>query len=107
MTPKKLLVLFRLCPGQSAADYERWAAETDLPTVNGLNSIDRFTVYRMTALFGSEGKPPYDYAELIEIADMPGFLDDIGRDPMPAVAARFQEFADVTFIEVDELGWKK
>lgn len=103
MARKNLLVLFNLKPGQSVESYEKWAREVDLPTVRALPSVDSFRVFRSNGLFGADGTPPYQYGELIEIADEEQFLKDISNEAMQAIAAQFQTFADIVFIDVTEL----
>ena len=90
----RLLVLFNLKPGVSAADYEHWAQTRDLPTVRSLPSVDDFRAYRVTGLLGSETPAPYAYAEVIDVADMDGFFSDIAAPTMQAVAAEFENWAD-------------
>jgi len=101
----RVIVLFNLKPGISAADYETWSRTRDIPGVRSLPSVDDFTVLRTTGLLGSEGKAPYDYVEIIEIADMEGFGTDIATDASQAVAAEFREWADApVFMTTEELG---
>jgi len=57
---KKIVVLFNLKAGITVADYENWAKSRDIPTVNGLQSVDSFEVYKSTGLRGTDDKPPYD-----------------------------------------------
>ncbi|MFM2043223.1 MAG: hypothetical protein RLY86_1799 [Pseudomonadota bacterium] len=102
--PTRIVALFNLKPGVDAAAYEEWARTVDLPTVNGLSSIAGFEVFRSVALLGSDAKPPYQYVEIIDVADMDRFGADIATETMQAVAARFQSMADVTFILTDKLG---
>lgn len=101
----KIVALFNLKPGTSAADYEAWAKETDLPTVNGLKSVDQFEVFKATALLGSEAKPPYTYIEIIDVNDMEVFGGEVGTEAMQKVAAAFQGMVDdLVFIMTDKLG---
>ena len=90
----RLLVLFNLKPGVSAADYEHWAKTRDIPTVRSLPSIDDFRAYRVTGLLRSDTLAPYAYAEVIDVANMDGFFSDIGTPTMQAVSAEFQNWAD-------------
>lgn len=90
----KIIVLFNLRPGVKVEDYEAWARAVDLPGVNGLNSVDRFVVLKATGLLGTEGHPPYDYVEIIDVNDMQKFGADVDTDQMKAVASSFQEMAD-------------
>ena len=88
-----LIVLFNLKTEADAAEYERWAAATDLPTVRGLDNCKRFDVYRTSGLLGSDEPAPYEYVEIINIADLAAFRQETARDTMRRVAAEFREFA--------------
>ncbi|MBC7521895.1 MAG: REDY-like protein HapK [Sandarakinorhabdus sp.] len=90
----RIIVLFNLLPGVEAAAYEEWAKKRDIPGVRSLPSVDDFQVYRGVGLLGSEGKPPYAYIEIIDVADMDGFGKDVGSAAIQAVAAEFAAYAD-------------
>lgn len=90
----RIVCLFNLLPSVSRDDYEAWARGTDLPGVNALDSVLNFTVHRATGLFGSDGKPPYDYVEVIDIHAMDDFVRDVSNPAFQAVAAKFGEYAD-------------
>jgi len=90
----RIVVLFNLKPGVDRLDYENWAKHTDLPTVNGLSSVDGFSAHRAMALLGSDDPPPYQYVEILDVADMDAFGEDIAGDTMQKVAAEFQALAD-------------
>lgn len=101
----KIVALFNLKQGVSVADYEAWAQATDLPTVNGLKSVDQFEVFQITGLLGSEDKPPYAYVEIIDVADMGLFGEEVGSEVMQKVAAAFQGMVDdLVFLMTDKLG---
>ncbi|MBL8199694.1 MAG: hypothetical protein JNK40_01870 [Chromatiales bacterium] len=89
-----LIVLFRLKAGTDATAYEAWARATDLPVVRQLPSVDGFDLFRTAGLFGSGGKAPYDYVEMIGIRDIAGFRGDVATETMRRVAAEFRQFAD-------------
>ncbi|MEO5962248.1 MAG: hypothetical protein ABIP87_02295 [Thermomonas sp.] len=89
-----VIVLFNLKPGASAADFENWAREHDLPTVNALASIDSFETLRAKGLLIGEGKPPYEYIEIMRVPDMAAFAADLSGPAVQAGAAQFQQFAD-------------
>ena len=89
-----VIVLFNLKPGASVADYEQWAREHDLPTDNGLASLDSFEVLRAKGLLVGEGKPPYEYIEIMRVPDMAAFAADLSSPAVQAGAAQFQQFAD-------------
>ncbi|MBI1188612.1 MAG: REDY-like protein HapK [Alphaproteobacteria bacterium] len=101
----RIVALFNLKPGVSEADYEAWARRVDLPTVNGLKSIEKFEVFKSSGLLGAEGKPPYAYIEIIDVKDMGAFGVDVGTETMQRVAGEFQAMAaDLVFILTDKLG---
>ncbi|QOY62687.1 REDY-like protein HapK [Lysobacter sp. H21R4] len=89
-----VIVLFNLKPGASAADFEQWAREHDVPTVNALSSMDSFEVLRSKGLLIGEGKPPYEYIEILRVPDMAAFAADLSAPQVQAGAAQFQQFAD-------------
>ncbi|MQP65041.1 REDY-like protein HapK [Niveispirillum sp. SYP-B3756] len=99
----RIVALFNLKPGVSVEQYEAWAKEKDLPVVNGLKSIDSFEVFRVTGSL-TGGAAPYQYVEIIDIADMAAFGQDIATEKMQAIAAEFQTLADVVFLTTDKLG---
>ncbi|MCG8442469.1 MAG: hypothetical protein MI723_11730 [Caulobacterales bacterium] len=103
--PTRIIALFNLKPGVSVADYEAFAKETDLPTVNGLKSIDGFEVFKSSGLLGSDAKPPYAYVEIIDVNDMETFGQEVASETMQKVAGAFQAMADdLVFIMTDKLG---
>jgi hypothetical protein len=101
----KIVALFNLKPGVSVADYEAWAKTKDIPTVNGLKSVDSFEVYKSTGLLGTDDKPPYAYIETIDVNDMEGFGGEVSTETMQAIAGEFQAMVDdLVFIMTDRLG---
>jgi hypothetical protein len=94
----RLIALFNLKPGVSPESYEAWAKTVDLPVVNGLPSIDSFTVWRTTGQLGSGQPAPYQYIEIIDVADMDQFGTDTSTSTMQSIAAAFGEMVDVTFL---------
>lgn len=101
---KTVVVLFNLKAGVDAGAYEAWAKTADLPTVNGLASVERFEVLKSAGLLGADGASPWQYIELIRVHDMDAFFGDLGRPEVQAGAAAFGEFADnPLFIVTDAL----
>lgn len=98
-----IIVLVKLKTGKNAADYEKWASEKDLPTVNALPSVARFELLRTAGLL-TGGSAPYDYVEILDVSDMEQFGKDTSTDAMAAIAAEFQEWADPTFILTEKVG---
>ena len=90
----RIIIVFNLKPGVSAADYEAWAKNTDIPGVNRLGSVEKFTVHKATGLFGSDEAVPYRYVEVLDISGMEAFVADISSSEFQAMAAPFQDFAD-------------
>ena len=102
--PSKILVLFNLKAGISIDDYENWAKSVDIPTVNGLGSIEKFEVFRTTGLLFSDEKPPYQYFETLDILDMDKFGQEASSEVMQKIAAEFQAMADdLVFITTEQL----
>ena len=99
----RIVALFNLKPGVDPAAYVEWARTVDLPTVNGLASIDSFRVFRATGLLGTDSPPPYQYVEIIDVADMDQFGRDVASDAMEQIAGAFAAMADVTFILTEEI----
>lgn len=100
----KILALFNLKSGTSVEDYEAWAKTVDIPTVNGLGSIEKFEVFKTTGLLFSEDKPPYQYFETIDILDMDAFGAEASSETMQKVAAEFQAMVDdLVFIQTEKL----
>ncbi|WP_371398146.1 REDY-like protein HapK [Fretibacter rubidus] len=100
----KILVLFNLKPDTSVDDYETWARTVDIPTVNGLGSIEMFEVYKTTGLLFSDDKPPYQYFETLDILDMDKFGAEAGSETMQKIAAEFQAMTDdLVFISTEKL----
>jgi hypothetical protein len=89
-----ILVLFNLKPGADVAAYEKWARERDLPTVRALGSVKSFDVMRQEKLLFGDAKPPYQYAEIIDVKDMDAFGKDVSSEAVQKGAAEFQAFAD-------------
>lgn len=100
----RIVALFNLKPGISVADYENWAKTKDIPTVNGLKSVDAFEVFRSTGVLGSDAKPPYAYVEIIDVNDMQGFGAEVGTEAMKKIAAEFRPMTeDLVFMLTDKL----
>ena len=90
----RIIVLFNLRPGVDPATYEAWARTSDSPTVRGLPSIADFRVHALTGLLMGSGAAPYEYIEVIDVADPDQFSRDIATPAMQVIAAAFQQFAD-------------
>ena len=102
----RIIVLFNLKPDVTPADYEDWSRTRDIPGVRSLPSVDDFTVLRTTGLLGGSGKAPYDYVEIIDVADMDGFFKDASGEASQAVAQEFRQWlgSEPVFMLTEELG---
>jgi REDY-like protein HapK len=89
-----IVVIFNLKEGVSPQAYEDWARASDLPAVNQLGSVAKFEVLRTTGVLGSDDAAPYQYVELLNVADMDALGGDVSSETMQRVAAEFQQFAD-------------
>jgi hypothetical protein len=94
----RIFVLFNLKPGVDKADYLAWAKSTDLPIVRGLASVSSFEVFAVSGMLGSDGSAPYQFIEVVDIADMDQFGLDITQEVMRRVAAEFQAIAVPQFL---------
>ena len=100
----RIVCLFNLKPDADRDSYEVWAKGTDIPGVIALGSVERFTVHRATGLFGSDGKSPYDYIEVIDIDGLDAFVADVSDPEFQKVASAFGQFADgPVFILTEDL----
>ncbi|RJY10055.1 REDY-like protein HapK [Aurantiacibacter aquimixticola] len=101
----RIICLFNLKDGVDIAEYEEWAKTRDIPKVNGLGSVESFTVHRAASVFGDDkATPHFGYIEIIDIIGMDEFVADISSDNFQQAAAPFQGFADnPQFIITEEL----
>lgn len=90
----RIIVIFNLKDGVKPSDYEAWAKKDDIPGVNRLSSVEKFTVHKATGMFGSDDTPPYQYIEVLDINGMDPFVADISTPEFQAMAAPFQDYAD-------------
>ncbi|MEI6098761.1 MAG: REDY-like protein HapK [Alphaproteobacteria bacterium] len=101
----RIIVLFNLRPGVDPAVYEAWAASADAPTVRALPSVAGFRVHALTGLLMGEGAVPFQYVEVLDVADMDQLGRDIGSSAMQTISAQFQKFADnPVFLTTREVG---
>lgn len=100
----RIIALFNLKEGARRSDYESWARGRDLPTVNGLPSVNKFEVLRSRNVLFSEEKAPYDYIEILDVTGLEPFMADCGTDAVGALAKEMSAFTDgATFITTEEL----
>jgi len=97
-----IVVLFNLASDADVAAYEDWARATDLPTVNGLESVDDFSVFKASGVLGSDKAAPYEYVEVIAVNDMQTFGEEVSTEAMRKVAGEFQAFAEAPIFILTE-----
>lgn len=98
-----VIVLFNLKSTTDVGAYESWARDTDLPTVNALLSVNNFMVLKGIGTFSGEPSP-FQYVEIIDVADMDQLTSDVSTEVMQKISTQFQEFADnPTFILTETL----
>ncbi|MGB3805643.1 MAG: REDY-like protein HapK [Erythrobacter sp.] len=91
----RIICLFNLKEDVDISEYEEWAKTRDIPKVNGLGSVNSFTVHRATGVFGDDqANPHFGYIEIIDITGLDEFVSDISSDDFQKAAAPFQGFAD-------------
>ncbi len=101
---KTLIVFFNLIDGVNESEYLKWALNTDVPTVNKLNSVSSFEVFKGVGVFGEQKSSPWDFFEILKIHSEDAFLEDIQTDMMSKVVEQFQAFAkDATFISTQDI----
>ena len=101
----RIIVLFNLRQGIDPAAYEAWAAASDAPAVRTLPSVAGFRVHALTGLLMGEGAVPFQYVEVLDVADMDQLGRDIATPAMQAISAQFQIFADnPLFLTTREIG---
>lgn len=99
----RIIVLLNLKPGKDESAYLEWAKTTDLPTVNGLKSVENFELIECTSLLRG-GPAPYQYIEILDVADMDLFKEEASSDAMRKIAAEFNEWATPIFIVTNPVG---
>ena len=90
----RIIVIFNLKAGVDPEAYEHWARATDVPAVNKLGSVAGFEVLRSTGVLGSDARSPYQYIEVLDVADMEALGADVSTESMQKISAEFQQWAD-------------
>jgi hypothetical protein len=90
-----VFVSYRLKPGITREQYENWSRATDVPALRSLARLKSIAVYRIGQKLLAEGAPTYQYIELLDIPDLPGFLaNDIPGPVMSDILAQFAGLTD-------------
>jgi hypothetical protein len=96
--PATMIVLFNLKEGQSADDYERWERKRDAPTARSLPSIEEWSLYCAQGLVGSDGTPPLDYIEVVQVNDTDQMARDMAGEASQRMGAEIARSADAQFV---------
>ena len=64
-------------------------------------------MFKAKEVMGSDAPPPYRYVEILDVRDMGQFGEDVITPVMQAVAKDFSGMADVTFMVMKKIGWKR
>ena len=85
-----ILILYKLKPGITRADFEHWLKTSSAPTLRGVKRLKDLTVYRVEKRVMDAGEASIDYVEMFDIPDIAGFVsEDI---PSPALRKDMEEF---------------
>ena len=100
-----LMLIYKLKPGISPADFENWVRSTDYPAMRGLQRVNSFTTYRATGRLIGEGPLSMDYIEVFEIPDFAGFVEeDLSGTTVQSIMGQFMGFAEAPqFVLVNEV----
>jgi hypothetical protein len=90
-----VFVSYRLKPGVTREQYETWSRSTDVPALRSVARVKSIAVYRIEEKLLAEGTPTYQYIELLDVPDLPGFMaKDIPRPVMSDILAQFAGLTD-------------
>ena len=78
---QRVFFLNTLREGVEHEDYERWVREVDYPLARSLPTIRSYIVTRLDGHLQEEGKPPYDYLEVIDITDLDEYRASLAGGP--------------------------
>jgi hypothetical protein len=89
---QRAFFLNRLRDGVDPRDYERFVREVDYPFASRIPTIRSYVVTRVDGLLEGEGKPPYDYLEVVEITEVDAYRASL--DPsQPDVKEFFDQWS--------------
>jgi hypothetical protein len=73
--------LVRLRPGVSAETYESFVQRVDYPAVKRIPSIRAYRSHRVMGSALGEAPLPYDFVDVVEVADLQAYLRDLKEHP--------------------------
>lgn len=71
----------KLKAGAQAAAYERWVQETDYRLAQDIECVLHYRVHRLAGPVEGEGEAPYDYIEVLEVADIDAYRSALRTIP--------------------------
>jgi hypothetical protein len=71
----------KLKAGAQAAAYERWVQETDYRLAQDIECVLHYRVHRVAGPVEGEGEAPYDYIEVLEVADIDAYRSALRDHP--------------------------
>jgi len=90
-----ILILYKLKPGVTPKDFERWLRTSSAPTLRRVRRLKDFSVYRVEKRVMDGGEPSIHYAELFDIPDIEGFVrEDIPGPVLQKDMEGFLGFAE-------------
>ena len=90
-----VMLLYKLKPGVTQADFESWVRNTDYPAMRGLKRVASYVNHRAERLLMGEGSPSVDYVEVFDIPDLDGFVgEDMPGPVVQQIMGQFMGFAD-------------
>lgn len=98
MAAATLIVMLKLKEGVDPEEYERWARENDAPTARSLPSIEEWSLYRAQGLVGSDGAPPFDYVEVVQVNDTDQMAKDMSGPEIGRMSGELARYADAQFV---------
>jgi hypothetical protein len=102
----RVIVFTKLNDGVDAAQYEKWVRTVDYPVARRQEPILSYEVYRANQrLLADSSESPYDYVEVIDVADVEKYLEAAGSEDMQSMLAEWgehiAEFVAITTDVVD------
>lgn len=78
---QRVFFLNTLREGVKPEDYEKWVREVDYPLARNLPTIKSYIVTRLDGLLQEQGKPPYDYLEVVDVTDLDDYRASLAGGP--------------------------
>lgn len=99
-----MIVMYSLKDDQSAAEFEQWLRDVDIPAYAKMSSLRNPAYYRASTLLGEAKAAPYAYMVVIEM-DGPEAVEEEMADPKWAafiadIESRITDAAYVTATKI-------